>query len=296
MLKKILASLAIAMIVSSSMAFAGPAAERATLDSFVREVHESTGKSEEEIRREAIEALRREGGYSEEDLTRVGRARAELDPARQSEMVGRLRRNQAFRARVGLSGARNANVERSAGEAFEGTAENAAPVRSERLTPAQRNSKVFLDVSRALSEAAATAMETVAPEHHAKMQRFSLILVKRVKRGALAKGVAEQMVLDVAKSPEKLGELIIGEGATQACMEMDPRAVENLGDAINGGVRGEGRDAEGVVRGMGKRFSEKFHQELEEGIARVCALASSGCRLFSKPIMDACAKINHRAL
>ena len=70
-------------------------------------------------------------------------------------------------------------------------------------------------------------------------------------------------------------------------MKMAKEAVSNYFDFIEAGVE-RGTDPESVVREMGKESQTKFKEDLEAGISRICALASSGCHLFSSAILKAC--------
>jgi hypothetical protein len=145
-------------------------------------------------------------------------------------------------------------------------------------------------VTKLVSTAAKDAVLSVAPEHYPLVKKFSLILAKRVQRGTIDRAVAEQMIVDVAKSPKQLeGKLVLGEGASEACMGMAKDAVENLGDFINGGAT-EGKDPVTYLRGMAKRAAKKFDQTEDEGLARICALVN-GCGALNKGVFNsACAK------
>ncbi len=304
MFQKISSSV-MALMICSAVALAGPApkAVKGSFDGYVKEVAAETGKSEKEVRDEAIEALRKEGKYKEADLERIGREKVDFDPAKQHEMVNLLKSSESFRARTGLAAVRNESIKKEAGDAFDGMkddhsiakGEQNGPKKTDRTKPSGDELTVLTlgNISKAFGSSRATdAIKTVTGENFGTMMKVGTTLARRVRKGTLDAATAEKMIINIAASPKVLeGKLVVGDGASEACMAMAKEAVENMGDFIDGGAA-EGKDPVSYTKGMGKRAAEKFKQDLEEGIARVCALASSGCKLFSSAIVKACAQIN----
>ena len=297
-----ISSTIVALTICSAVAFAGPApkAAKGSFDGYVKEVAAETGKTEKEVRDEAVEALRKEGKYKEADLERIGREKVDFDPAKQHEMVNLLKSSESFRARTGLAAVRNESIKKSAGDAFDGMKEKDSeptiakgepngPKKSEKSKPTAEEINVLTlgNIAKVVSPRAAEAIRSVGPENYETMKKVGVVLARRVNKGTMDAAVVEKMILNIAASPKVLdGKLVVGEGATEACMAMAKEAVENMGDFIDGGAA-EGKDPVSYTKGMGKRAAEKFKQDLEEGIARVCALASSGCKLFSSAIVKA---------
>lgn len=165
-----------------------------------------------------------------------------------------------------------------------------------------RGSTQVLSVARigdVLGKEAAEAVVS-AKSHTLELQYFGMALVKRVKAYETSKGakgitkeVAAKLLKDVAESPKQLdGALVIGEGASKACMEMASEAVNNFAEFIGAAADDKTvTDSEKYVDAMGKKAAEKFKQKMEEGVARICALAKSGCGLFSAAIGNACTKM-----
>lgn len=302
MFNKILSAIVISMI-STSVAFGyAPTAKKAAspIEAYTKEVKAETGKSEKEIKEKMIEALRKEGKFTEAELERIGREKVDFDPAKQNAMVSLLRKSSTFRARVGLDAMKSESVSKSAGEAFEKMKESKPAEKAEAKAPAKKpvvdgvakEEIVLSTITEHLGPKAFEAVTSAKPEHYNTVRRLALILAKRVKSGELGRAEAEGLLVDNANSPRVLdGEFVLGEGAGEACMGMAGEAIKNLAEFVRGGAE-VGKDPISYTKGMGEAAAKKFKQDLEEGIARVCALASSGCRLLGNPIVNACKKIS----
>jgi hypothetical protein len=96
---------------------AGPARP---LDGFFKDVARQTGKTEERVREDAVETLRKEGKVSESDLERIGRGELDaLEPARHDELLNLLKNSEGFKERTGLAALTVAKIAKEAGEAFD---------------------------------------------------------------------------------------------------------------------------------------------------------------------------------
>lgn len=105
-----------ATTLSGSAALSAPHA----FDSFVEKVSRETGRSERDVREDAIESLRHDGHASDADLERIGRGdESALDEARQAELIDRLEASQSFHERTGLEAVRSGAISANASRAFD---------------------------------------------------------------------------------------------------------------------------------------------------------------------------------
>lgn len=76
-----------------------------------------TGRSEEEIRQDMVEAFRESGKFSAEDLERIGRGEP-LTSEREIAAINLLKTSETFKARTGLDAIRNEKITSDAAAAF----------------------------------------------------------------------------------------------------------------------------------------------------------------------------------
>jgi len=326
MVKKGISVLAVASLLSTAAMAKGVSApaEAGMYKGFKESVAKKTGKTVEEIDREALEHARKAGKLNDAEIE-AARKGTEFSAKKQAELVSFLSTSASFKAKVGLASvkAKSVKMEERLGKDMEALSEKTGaakaevkPVaKTEKATEAKAELKPVVaktetkvtetvakeavskqvemrteNVRNAISAAAAEAVSSVPAEYTATMAKFGNILAKRVKNSQIDRAVAEQMIIDVANSPKQLdGMLVIGRGATEACMEMQAEAVTNLAEFINGGAK-EGKDAETYMNGMARAAAEKFKQTLEEGKARMCAVGGSQCQLVNPvPFAKVCA-------
>lgn len=305
MFSKILSSF-IAALVCSTVVLAGPAPKAVkvqSIDSYIAEVARASGRAEGEVRKEAVEALRKEGKFKAEELERISRGKAEFDALKHREYVTLLKNNKNFQARVGVAASRNSKIEAAGSKAF-------AEVKTVEAKPAAKKVEAVKKAEPTVMEKRVMALGRVKElmgkevydtllgfkEADAYMgaERLALILAKRVaskKPGQHLDAVeATKLFMNNYKSKQIIGDYALGEGASEACLNMEAKAVENLSYILDGGVS-RGKDLQTFMEGMGENAGKLFNQKLEEGIARVCALASGPCKTFSAVIMNACKSI-----
>src|SRR5690242_1395759 len=102
--KSLVVSSALCLIVN--LAHAAPP----TFETYVKGVAASTGHAEKEVRNDAIETLRKEGKYSDEDLQRIGYNADDLDAKTQTDIVDLLKTSTLFHAKIGLTSVRNDSI------------------------------------------------------------------------------------------------------------------------------------------------------------------------------------------
>ncbi len=118
MFLKILMGFLFLIIVAAETFAAGPAP--LSIERFVAVVAKKTGLTANEVRERAIEVLRENGNFSNEDLARIGRhAEASFDSAKANQMIRLLQENAKFRILTGLESLRIDAIQNDAGKAFD---------------------------------------------------------------------------------------------------------------------------------------------------------------------------------
>jgi len=307
MLQKVISSFVATMLLSA-VVMAGPTVESSKLfDTWVKKEAKTLDKSEEEVREEAISALRKTGKYSDEDLARIGRK--EVSPfakEQQMEMIKAVKADRTFQVKMGLDSIRREDIARTAGDAFEKVAasrnKKVAADKTGELALAERDVVMIKNAADKLGAKAVEALVKADSKTFPKLLATARKLgeradaIKDVKEREEFKGRMSQLMVDAVdaykvpglEDPETGG--VVGEGTSKACAEMDQKAIANFAKFVRGGAI-EGKDAETYIKGMGRVAAAEFKQELEDGIARVCALASSGCKLLSQAIAKSCQKM-----
>ncbi|MBI3542024.1 MAG: hypothetical protein HY075_01935, partial [Deltaproteobacteria bacterium] len=227
MFQKVLSSL-IAVSLCSAVALAGPA-PKASFEGYVKEVAQKTGKTEKEVRDEAIEALRKEGKFDAAELERIGKGeKVELGTVKEKDMVNLLKRSESFQARTGLAALRSETIKKEGGDAFDAMKENKGteakadkPAKKAEPTGLEKDALLLGNIAKVVSPKAAEAIRSAGEQNYAAMKKIGTVLARRVKAGQLKAETVERLLVNAAASPKVLeGKSVLGENATEACLGM----------------------------------------------------------------------------
>lgn len=318
----------VSTLLLSAVAVAGPNAGGKSVDyveSYVKktETQSKSGKSKEEIRKEAVESLRK-AGYAKEELELVGAGKSrELPVERQAAMLRTLKADETFQVRVGVlqtvrradvgrtlekdilalqEGSKASELERSLGKSDLASLDNVAKSFREHgdslvevlakadsvsfprlIAIAKNGAKHIKQLERDIKRSAKKGNKAKTEELEAGLEQFKTNMVALMDVALQSKGI---------KGLEKTG--ILGEGLAKACGDpakggLSLEAKNNFTKFIERAVL-EAKDVEGVIKAGGKAASEKFDESALAGEKRFCALAKAPCEFMSAPVKAMCAK------